>query len=164
MPLHGQGLVQTPPVLASYSLLCLASNPALRVALQLLRGTCTPRPYTAYTTRYAHCLVPGVLGMTAVLRISTSWPRSLVLLSRARPPVHPLYPTHPSLQSLHPSIHPSYQDTPLASATPHMASPQQRAPSAYITLRPTSGLVAPLTFLKRRGDPAAVLLASLTSA
>jgi hypothetical protein len=30
-----------------------------------------------------------------------------VLLSRAPPPVHPLYPTHPSLQSLHPSIHPS---------------------------------------------------------
>ncbi|KAH8121244.1 hypothetical protein LI328DRAFT_158218 [Trichoderma asperelloides] len=79
--------------------------------------------------------------MTTVLHISTSQ-ASLSCASLTRTSANP----------------------PLASATPHMASPQQRAPSAYMTLRPTSGLVAPLTFLKRRGDPAAVLLASLTSA
>ncbi|PTB36373.1 hypothetical protein M441DRAFT_277421 [Trichoderma asperellum CBS 433.97] len=173
MPLHGQGLVRTPPFW--FLVLCPARNPALPVALPVLLSVvlATAGPYTAYTTqtcalpctllarydhRPAHIHIPGL---------------SLVLLSRAHPPVHPLYPTHPSLQSLppslppsiHPSIHPSILPRPpLASATPHIASPQQRAPSAYMTLRPTSGLVAPLTLLKRRGDPAAVLLASLTSA
>ncbi|KAL6694759.1 hypothetical protein J3F84DRAFT_53615 [Trichoderma pleuroticola] len=110
---------------------------------------------------HAHCiacLVPCLLGMTTVC--AHPWP--LVCVSHAH--IHQSILFIPLIHPIHPILPRPSPRTVLVPATPQMASPQQRAPSTYMTLRPTSGLVAPLTFLKGRGGPAAALLASLTSA